>query len=214
MSILDTIKQDVVEGNYTAVPELVKQALAEGVPAEQILNAGLIAGMSEVGRLFGCGEYFVPEMLVAALGMKKGLEVLRPALVAANVQALGKIVIGTVKGDLHDIGKNLVVMMMEGAGLQVIDLGVDVTPDKFVAAVREHQPQLVGMSALLTTTMPGMKSTIDALKSAGLRDQVKVLIGGAPVTDTFAHEIGADVYASNASAAAAGAQEALAQMRS
>jgi len=153
----------------------------------------------------------VPEMLVAARAMKSGLEILRPALVAANVQAIGKIIIGTVKGDLHDIGKNLVAMMMEGAGFQVIDLGVDVPPDKFVAAVREHQPQLLGLSALLTTTMPAMRATLDALQAAGVRDQVKVLVGGAPVTDKFAREIGADAYAPDASTAATRAQVIMSQ---
>lgn len=211
MSTLESLKQNVIDGNSRDVTTLVKQALTEGIPAEQILNVGLIAGMSEVGKLFECGEYFVPEMLVAARAMKSGLEILRPALVAANVQAIGKIVLGTVKGDLHDIGKNLVAMMMEGAGFEVIDLGVDVPPDKFVAAVREHHPHLLGLSALLTTTMPVMKVTLDALKEAGLRDQVKVLIGGAPVSDKFAHDIGADVFAPDAATAASCAKAIMSQ---
>lgn len=210
MSTLEALKQNVIDGNAPGVSALVKQALGEAIPAEQILNAGLIAGMSQVGRLFECGEFFVPEMLVAARAMKSGLEILRPALVAANVQAIGKIVIGTVKGDLHDIGKNLVAMMLEGAGFQVIDLGVDVPPDQFVAAVREHQPHLIGLSALLTTTMPAMRATLDALQAAGVRAHVKVLIGGAPVTDKFAREIGADAYAPDASTAATRAQALLA----
>jgi len=209
MSTLESLKQNVIDGNSRDVTTLVKQALTEGIPAEQILNAGLIAGMSQVGKLFECGEFYVPEMLVAARAMKSGLDVLRPALVAANVQAIGKIIIGTVKGDLHDIGKNLVAMMMEGAGFQVIDLGVDVPPDKFVAAVREHQPQLLGLSALLTTTMPAMRATLDALQAAGVRDQVKVLVGGAPVTGKFAREIGADAYAPDASTAATRAKAVL-----
>ncbi len=209
MSTLDELKQSVIDGNAPQAQAMVKQAMAEGTPAETILNQGLIAAMSEVGRLFECGEYYVPEMLVAARAMKGGLELLRPALTAANVQAIGKIVIGTVHGDLHDIGKNLVAIMMEGAGLQVIDLGVDVSAEKFVAAVKEHQPQLIGLSALLTTTMPKMKTTIEALNAAGLRNQVKVMIGGAPVTEKYANEVGADIFARDASSAAARAKAAI-----
>ena len=209
MSTLDDVRKGVIEGDAPGVAGLVKQAMADKVPAEQILNQGLIAGMSEVGRLFEEGEFFVPEMLIAARAMKGGLSLLRPALAAANVQAVGKIAIGTVQGDLHDIGKNLVGMMMEGAGFEVIDLGTDVTPAKFVEAVKTHQPQLVGCSALLTTTMPKMKDVIEALKEAGLRDSVKVMIGGAPVTDKYAHDIGADVYAPDASSAATRAKQAV-----
>src|SRR5512136_2781274 len=209
MSTLDDVRKGVIEGDAPGVAALVKQAMADNLPAEQILNQGLIAGMSEVGRLFEEGEFFVPEMLIAARAMKGGLALLRPALAAANVQAVGKIVIGTVQGDLHDIGKNLVGMMMEGAGFEVIDLGTDVTPTKFVEAVKTHQPQLVGCSALLTTTMPKMKDVIEALKEAGLRDSVKVMIGGAPVTDKYAHDIGADVYAPDASSAATRAKQAV-----
>jgi len=202
MSTLDDLKQNVIDGNATSVPELVKQAMSEGVPAEKILNQGLISGMAEVGRLFEEGEFFVPEMLIAARAMKAGLALLRPHLAAANVKAVGKVVIGTVQGDLHDIGKNLVGMMLEGAGFEVVDLGTDVSPDKFVAAVKEHKPDLVGCSALLTTTMPKMKTTIQALTEAGLRGSVKVMIGGAPVTEKYAAEIGADLYAPDASSAA------------
>lgn len=209
MSTLDELKQSVIDGNAPQAQAMVKQAMSEGTPAETILNQGLIAAMSEVGRLFECGEYYVPEMLVAARAMKGGLELLRPALTAANVQAIGKIVIGTVHGDLHDIGKNLVAIMMEGAGLQVIDLGVDVSPEKFVSAVKEHQPQLIGLSALLTTTMPKMKATIEALNAAGLRNQVTVMIGGAPVTEKYANEVGADIFARDASSAAARAKAAV-----
>ena len=162
MDVVTQIRTNVIEGNAPATLELVKQALTNGIPAEQILNEGLIAAMAHVGKLFEEGEYYVPEMLIAARAMKGGLELLRPALAAAKVQAIGKIVIGTVQGDLHDIGKNLVAMMMEGAGFEVIDLGVDVTPEKFVEAINAHQPQLVGCSALLTTTMPKMKATINA----------------------------------------------------
>jgi 5-methyltetrahydrofolate--homocysteine methyltransferase len=158
--------------------------------------------MGEVGRLFEAGEFFVPEMLIAARAMKAGLELLRPRLAEANVQAVAKVILGTVRGDLHDIGKNLVAMMLEGAGFEVIDLGVDVTPDKFVAAVRDQKPQFLGMSALLTTTMTSMRATIEALKEAGIRDQVKVMVGGAPLTEEYAADIGADLYAPDASSAA------------
>jgi 5-methyltetrahydrofolate--homocysteine methyltransferase len=202
MELIDQLRQNVIEGNAPATQELVKQALNTGIPAEQILNEGLIAAMRQVGKLFEEGEYYVPEMLIAARAMKGGLDLLRPALAAANVQAIGKIVVGTVQGDLHDIGKNLVAMMMEGAGFEVIDLGVDVSPEKFVEAVKAHQPQLIGCSALLTTTMPKMKATIDALNAAGVRSNVKVLVGGAPVTSKYASEIGADAFAADASAAA------------
>lgn len=209
MDVVTQIRTNVIEGNAQATLELVKQALTNGIPAEQILNEGLIAAMAHVGKLFEEGEYYVPEMLIAARAMKGGLELLRPALAAAKVQAIGKIVIGTVQGDLHDIGKNLVAMMMEGAGFEVIDLGVDVTPEKFVEAINAHQPQLVGCSALLTTTMPKMKATINAIERAGIRSRVKVLVGGAPVTARYASEIGADAYAPDASAAASIAKSLL-----
>ena len=162
MSTLDDLKQSVIDGNANQTKTLVQQAIGENLPPEQILNTGLIAAMAEVGRLFECGEYYVPEMLVSARAMKMGLELLRPGLAAANVQAIGKVVVGTVQGDLHDIGKNLVAIMLEGAGFTVVDLGVDVPPQKFVLAVKEHQPQLVGFSALLTTTMGKMKDNIQA----------------------------------------------------
>ncbi len=209
MDVVTQIRTNVIEGDAPATLELVKQALTNGIPAEQILNEGLIAAMAHVGKLFEEGEYYVPEMLIAARAMKGGLELLRPALAAAKVQAVGKIVIGTVQGDLHDIGKNLVAMMMEGAGFEVIDLGVDVTPEKFVEAINAHQPQLVGCSALLTTTMPKMKATINAIERAGIRSRVKVLVGGAPVTARYASEIGADAYAPDASAAASIAKSLL-----
>ena len=210
MSTLDDLKQSVIDGNANQTKTLVQQAIGENLPPEQILNTGLIAAMAEVGRLFECGEYYVPEMLVSARAMKMGLELLRPGLAAANVQAIGKVVVGTVQGDLHDIGKNLVAIMLEGAGFTVVDLGVDVPPQKFVLAVKEHQPQLVGFSALLTTTMGKMKDNIQALQEAGLRDQVKVMIGGAPVTEKYASDIGADFFARDASAAASRAKAALA----
>lgn len=202
MTVLQQIKQNVIDGNAPGTQALVKQALRENIPAEQILNEGLVAAMQEVGKMFECGEFFVPEMLIAARAMKGALGLLRPALAAANVQAIGKIVIGTVQGDLHDIGKNLVAMMLQGAGFEVVDLGVDVSPEKFVAAVKTHQPNLVGRSALLTTTMPKLKATSDALSAAGVRDSVKMMIGGAPVTAKYASEIGADAFAPDASTAA------------
>jgi len=209
MSVLDDLRRGVIDGNAPGVQDSVKQAIGEGLPPDKILNEGLISAMAEVGRLFENGEYFVPEMLIAARAMKAGLGLLRPHLAAANVRALGKVVIGTVQGDLHDIGKNLVGMMLEGAGFEVIDLGTDVSPLKFVDAVKEHQPNLVGCSALLTTTMPRMKATIEALKEAGLRERVKVMVGGAPLTDKYASEIGADVYAPDASSAATRAKQAV-----
>jgi corrinoid protein of di/trimethylamine methyltransferase len=211
MDILDELKQSVVDGDAAKSQALVKQALDRGDAAEHILNDGLIVAMSTVGQLYEAGEIYVPEMLVAARAMKSGLELLRPALADANVQAVGKIVIGTVQGDLHDIGKNLVAIMMEGAGLQVFDLGVDVAPDKFVAAVKEHKPQLVGLSALLTTTMTKMKDIIDALAKAGVRNEVKVMIGGAPLTEDYARKIGADIFACDASSAATQAKAVVAR---
>ena len=201
MSHLEAIYNAVLEGNAAGAQAGVKAALAAGMAADVILKEGLIAAMGEVGRLFEENEYFVPEMLVSARAMQAGLNLLRPYLTEAGAAPAGKVIIGTVKGDLHDIGKNLVAMMLEGAGFEVIDLGTDVAPDKFVKAVMEHKPQIVGMSALLTTTMPGMSATVKALQEAGLRDQVKVIVGGAPVTDNFAKQIGADGYGPDASAA-------------
>ena len=201
MSILDDLRQSVIDGEMNVTQELVQKTLADKMSPEQILKEGLISAMAEVGRKFEGGEFFVPEMLISARAMKSGLALLRPHLIAANVQSVGKVVIGTVQGDLHDIGKNLVRMMLEGAGFEIIDLGTDVKPDTFVAAVQEHQPQLLGMSALLTTTMLGMKATIEALEEAGLRDAVKIMVGGAPVTAAFAEQIGADAYAPDAATA-------------
>jgi 5-methyltetrahydrofolate--homocysteine methyltransferase len=171
------------------------------VPAEVILKDGLIKAMAEVGRLFEENEYFVPEMLVSARAMQSGLNLLKPLLAASGAEPAGRVVIGTVKGDLHDIGKNLVAMMLEGAGFEVIDLGTDVSPEKFVKAVVDNKASIIGMSALLTTTMPSMSNTIKALEEAGIRDQVKVMIGGAPVTDGFAKQVGADGYSPDASSA-------------
>jgi len=199
--ILEQIASNLYQGEDGVVADLVQQALDQGMTPGEILNGGLIAGMDEVGRDFKAGELFVPEVLIAARAMHAGMSVLRPLLAESAVPSAGKYVIGTVQGDLHDIGKNLVRMMLEGAGFETVDLGTDVKPDDFVAAVREHQPQLVGMSALLTTTMPGMKATIEALQEAGLRDRVKIMIGGAPVTTAFAEQIGADAYAPDAATA-------------
>jgi len=199
---LETIYQAVLDGDAPAAESAVKEALAANVPAEDILQKACIPAMGEVGRLFEEGEKFVPEMLISARAMQKSVALLKPLLAEGNVQAVGKVVVGTVQGDLHDIGKNLVGMMLEGTGFEVIDLGTDVTPIKFVEAVKTHHPQIIGMSALLTTTMPSMKKIVDALQEAGLRGQVKVLIGGAPVTEAYANQIGADGYAPDASSAA------------
>lgn len=197
---LQQIYQHVVDGEADEVQSGVKAALAEGIPADEILAKALIAAMDEVGRQFEEGELFVPEMLIAARAMQAGLNLLKPLLIKAEVKAAGRVAIGTVKGDLHDIGKNLVAMMLEGAGFDVKDLGVDVAPEAFVRAAQEGY-QLVGMSALLTTTMSNMEVTVQALKAAGLRDKVKVFIGGAPVTQDYATKIGADGFAPDASSA-------------
>lgn len=198
---LAAISKSVIEGDMTGVTAGVDAALDAGIEAGEILQAGLIPAMAEVGRLFEEGEYYVPEMLVAARAMKTGLERIRPLLVQSGIKPAGKVVVGTVKGDLHDIGKNLVAMMLEGAGFEIKDLGTDVSPEKFVAALKGDSVDLVGLSALLTTTMPMMKSTIRAIIEAGLRDQVKIIVGGAPVTPSYAEEIGADGYAPDASRA-------------
>jgi 5-methyltetrahydrofolate--homocysteine methyltransferase len=189
------------EGKAERVTALVRQALEEGQSPAAVLAGGLIAGMDRVGQDFKAGEIFIPEVLVAARAMHAGMAVLRPLLAAGEVPSRGRCVVGTVRGDLHDIGKNLVRMMLEGAGFEVIDLGTDVSPEAFVAAVREHRPRLVGLSALLTTTMLNMPATLEALRAAGLRDQVRVLVGGAPVTAAYAAQIGADGYAPDAAAA-------------
>lgn len=207
---LEKIFEGILDGNANLVVAEVQKALDAGMGPADILNQGMIAAMGEVGRLFEEGEYFVPEMLIAARAMQKGLEILKPHLSEADVQSPGKVAIGTVKGDLHDIGKNLVAMMLEGAAFEVIDLGTDVSPERFIQAVRENGAQIIAMSALLTTTMPNMKNTIEALKEAGLRDKVKVMIGGAPVTQNYADQIGADGFAEDASRAVAKARSLLA----
>jgi 5-methyltetrahydrofolate--homocysteine methyltransferase len=205
---LKSIYDAVVEGDTKAVEDGVQAALDAGMPADKILNEGLISAMNEVGRLFEAQEFYVPEMLVAARAMQAGLAILKPFLAQSGNMSAGTVVIGTVKGDLHDIGKNLVVMMLEGAGFKVTDLGVDVSPEKFVQAVRDGT-QLIGMSAMLTTTMPNMKVTIEALKAAGVRDRVKVMVGGAPLTQNYAEQIGADGFSPDASAAVRKAKELL-----
>jgi 5-methyltetrahydrofolate--homocysteine methyltransferase len=202
-AILDSIFDAVLEGNIPGAPALVQQALDAGLAPETILNDGMIAAMAEVGARYECGDIYVAEMFISAKTLQGALNVLRPHLRSANVQAKGKVVVGTVKGDMHDIGKNLVAMMLEGAGFDVQDLGSDVHPSKFVDAVNTSQPDVIALSALLTTTMPSMKSTIDALAAAGLRGRVKVMVGGAPVNQEYADAIGADGYAQDASQAAA-----------
>ena len=202
-NVLEVIREGIMEGDMPLTQAKVQEAIDAGIAPGDILQEGLVAAMAEVGRLFEEGEYFVPEMLIAARAMKAGLALLRPLLVEADVKPAGKVAAGTVKGDLHDIGKNLVCMMLEGAGFEIVDLGVDVGPDKFLDAVVSKGVDVIAMSALLTTTMPNMKVTVDALKEAGVRDKVKVIIGGAPVTDAYAKEIGADGYAPDASRAVA-----------
>jgi 5-methyltetrahydrofolate--homocysteine methyltransferase len=194
----DTLKQMaemLYQGNAPAVADLTQKALDEGLAAGQILNEGLVAGMERIGNDFREGVLFVPEVLIAARAMQSGLGILRPLLEEGDVPMAGKAVLGTVRGDLHDIGKNLVSMMLQGGGFEVVDLGADTSPQKFVDAVKAEKPDLVGMSALLTTTMLDMKRTLQALEQAGLRDSVKVMVGGAPLTQDFADEIGADGYA-------------------
>jgi len=198
---LEQIKECILKLEMGSIEERVKEALEVGVEPQVILNEAMIAAMDEVGRLFEEGEFFVPEMLVAAKTMQNGLALLKPRLVETGVKSPGKIVLGTVKGDLHDIGKNLVGMMLEGAGFEVIDLGADVPPEGFIEAVQTGEVKIIGLSALLTTTMPNMKSTIDALRGAGLRDNIKVMVGGAPLSDAYAEEIEADGYAPDASRA-------------
>jgi len=194
---MEKVYQAVLDGEIDATIEEVNTALAANLPASEILQNGLIAAMGEVGRLFEEGEYYVPEMLISARAMQAGLEILKPYLVDAGVEPIGKVVLGTVKGDLHDIGKNLVGMMLGGAGFEVIDLGVDVAPEKFVAALGPDV-NILGLSALLTTTMPSLESTIQAVRAANLPYTIKIIVGGAPVTADYAHKIGADGFAKDA----------------
>ncbi len=201
MADLQALAEAVIAGNRDETVRLTQAAVDEGVDVQDIINQGLIAGMNVVGEKFKNNEFYVPEVLIAARAMHAGMDVIKPLIAESDIQPRGKIVIGTVKGDLHDIGKNLVKMMLEGGGYEVIDLEVDVPPEKFVEAVNEQAPQILALSALLTTTMPAMKDTIDALSDAGVRDKVKVMIGGAPVTQSYADEIGADGYAPDAASA-------------
>ena len=203
MSKLEEVAAAVEKGKVKIVAGLTQEALDEGFSASEILNTGMIGAMAVVGEKFKNNEIFVPEMLIAARAMKKGVEVLTPYLKAAGTESKGKLILGTVAGDLHDIGKNLVGMMIEGAGFEVIDLGVDVPAEKFIECMKENPDcKIVALSALLTTTMPAIKSTIDAIVAAGLRDTVKIMIGGAPVTQAFADEVGADGYSEDAASAA------------
>jgi 5-methyltetrahydrofolate--homocysteine methyltransferase len=201
MPDLANLMQAVIDGDARAAQDLTRQALNQGADASTLLQQALIPAMAIVGEKMKNQEYYVPEVLVAARAMQWSLALLKPLLAAGGVKPTGKVVFATVRGDMHDIGKNLVIMMMEGAGFQIVDLGTDVPPARIVDAVRQHQPQLVGMSALLTTTMPGMKTTIEALNEAGLREGIKVMIGGAPVTTRYAHDIGADGCAPDAASA-------------
>ena len=200
--LLERISTAILEGDEEKTPKLVQRALRKGVSAKDILEQGLLIGMGEVGVRFKAGDMFVPEVLMSAESMQASMVLLRPQLISEGVKLVGKVVMGTVKGDLHDIGKNLVNMMCEGAGFEVIDIGFNVAPETFVEAITEHQPQVVGMSAMLTTTMRAMGYTIKAIEEAGLRDQVKIMVGGAPVDAAFAERIGADGYGSNAPAGA------------
>jgi 5-methyltetrahydrofolate--homocysteine methyltransferase len=201
-NLLEKIAAGIIEGNLNEVPDMVQSALDEGLEPTKILENGLIVGMNEVGKRFKAGSMFVPEVLRSARTMHAGQELLRPLLAEGDASLGGKILLGTVQGDLHDIGKNLVGMMCEGAGFQVIDLGFNLEPEKFTEAIKQHQPEIVGMSALLTTTMRAMGHTIKAIEEAGLRDKVKVMVGGAPVDADFADRIGADGYGHNAASGA------------
>jgi methylmalonyl-CoA mutase cobalamin-binding domain/chain len=211
--LLRQLYDHTLVGNGAAVLELTNQGLSLGLAPETLLYEALIPALEEVGARFERGDFFVPEMLIAGKAMAGALEVLRPLLAETGVESIGTVVIGTVKGDVHDIGKNLVNIMFEGAGFHVIDLGVQVAPEKFVDAVREHTPDIVGFSAFLTTTMPMFKANINALQKAGLRDQVMVMVGGAPVTQEYADVVGADGYAADASAAVVRAKELIQKRR-
>jgi 5-methyltetrahydrofolate--homocysteine methyltransferase len=207
--IYEDLSKSLITGNLTGIKRLTQQALDQGLKAKDVLDKGLLPGMDVVGQRFKTGEMFMPEVIYSAKTMHAAMEVLKPLLMGDDAEGTGVLVIGTVEGDLHDIGKNLVAMMMEGAGFTVIDLGTNVKSQTFVDAVKQHKPNLVGLSALLTTTMPKMKETIDSLKEAGLRDRVKVIIGGAPVTAEFMSRIGADGYGINAGAAVENAKTLL-----
>lgn len=201
MELLRELVDSVIRGQAPEAERLTKLALENGISPSTVLNEGLIAGMDVVGEKFKNNEFYVPEVLIAARAMKTAMSILRPKLVETGVTPVGKCVIGTVKGDLHDIGKNLVAMMLEGAGFEILDLGVDVAPEQFVETAQQKGARVIGLSALLTTTMLNMKNCIDTLESKGIRDEIKVIIGGAPVTQSFAEEIGADGYAPDAASA-------------
>jgi 5-methyltetrahydrofolate--homocysteine methyltransferase len=203
MEDLKKLYDAILVGNFKSAREVTEKALAENVDPQMMVQQYMIPAMDEVGRRYEANEYFVPELLIAARAMKASLELIRPLLIARGAEPAGRVAIGTVKGDLHDIGKNLVAAMLEGAGFEVIDLGVDVTPEKFITAVNERNANLVAMSALLTTTMSSMKTIVEAFRTAGARSKVKIMIGGAPVTQKYADEIGADGYSSNANGAVA-----------
>jgi corrinoid protein of di/trimethylamine methyltransferase len=207
MTDLQALYEAVLEGDASTAKSVTQAALTENVDPQELLDKYMIPAMDEVGRRFETNEYFVPELLISARAMKGALELIRPKLAASGSKPIGKVVIGTVKGDLHDIGKNLVAAMLEGGGFEVIDLGVDVSPDKFIQTAKEKGAQIIAMSALLTTTMPGMKATVDAINQAGIHEQIKVMIGGAPVTQRYADEIGADGFSDNASSAVRLARE-------
>ncbi len=201
MGKLNKLADFIISGNANETEKLTKELLDSGTAAEEVLNGGLISGMEEVGRRFKANEFYVPEVLIAARAMKSGMTLLKPKLAESGVEPVAKIVVGTVKGDLHDIGKNLVAMMLEGSGFEVIDLGVDVSAEKFIQAVKDKGAQAIGMSALLTTTMTNMHEIINELNKQGMKDSVKVIIGGAPVTQNYADEIGANGYAADAASA-------------
>jgi 5-methyltetrahydrofolate--homocysteine methyltransferase len=209
MQDLKPLHEAILKGDAKTAKTTTEQALAAGVDPMKLVQEFMMPAMSEVGRRFECNEYFVPELLLAARAMKAALELIRPLLAASGAKPAARVALGTVKGDLHDIGKNLVMAMLEGGGFEVIDLGVNVTPEQFVAAVKSKGANIVAMSALLTTTMPSMKSTVEALQQAGVRQQVKVLVGGAPVTQKYADEIGADGYSESAAGAVGAAKKAL-----
>ena len=206
---LSALYNAILDGGVAGAKDEAQAALDAGLEPGLILSDGMIAAMKEVGKRFEDGDYFVPEMLISARAMQAGLNLLKPHLVSTDIKPAGKIVIGTVKGDLHDIGKNLVGLMLEGAGFEVIDLGVDVSPEKFVETIAAEQAEIVALSALLTTTMPNMEATVEAIRKAGLRDKVKVMIGGAPVTQDYANQVGADGFSQDASRAVAVAKSLL-----
>lgn len=209
MADLKSLHDAVLNGNAETAKNLTEAALKDGSDPQTLLNECLIPAMDEVGRRFECKAFFVPELLLAGRAMKASLDLLRPVLAARGTEPVGRAVVGTVKGDLHDVGKNLVASMLEGGGFDVTDLGVNVPPEKFIEAVREKDARIVGLSALLTTTMPAMRVTIEAFETAGLRGQVKIIIGGAPITQRFADEIGADGFSDNAAGAVSLARQLL-----